>query len=156
MALSGRFYSCSFQVISVPGPKGLWQRKTALNSWVATDVYNPVALNAAISSAFYHIYTYPIFSLRAMLRSLQLSVIVTILMLLLMRSYHIGLASLTDRTLILFFFANILSDYLSLFIVRAIIVRLFAIGIYTMLIAPIGGAVVIGIVYYAMTMLAAA
>ena len=91
-----------------------------------------------------------------MLRSLQLSVIVTILMLLLMRSYHIGLASLTDRTLILFFFANILSDYLSLFIVRAIIVRLFAIGIYTMLIAPIGGAVVIGIVYYAMTMLAAA
>jgi len=107
------------------------QANRAISAWLRSQEYRRIDMRAAVVGAFDRIYTYPLLNCRAFLRSTVISLVVCVFITLHSNSsrneatdlVNAGavsgplIASLFTATLLLFG-SFILSDYLSLFIVR--------------------------------------
>jgi hypothetical protein len=101
--------------------------KQAVSNWISRRKYDGLSITDTILEAFNNIYTPVLLSLDALARSTVYSVIIIALFLVTVQPiYQVILATLavpcTNRSFQLFYFsiavANLISDYLSLFLVR--------------------------------------
>jgi hypothetical protein len=95
------------------------EARTELARLVSVKDYEPTTVSAGIVQIFDRVYTYPLFAWRAFLRSALITLLLSIIYI-----YEFVQLSVLDPIYFVHsFFANIISDYLSLYIIRAWLVR---------------------------------
>lgn len=118
--------------------------RQALNEWIDADAISGFDLKSAILASFDAVYTYPLFRLRAFSRSALFSLMVTAVVALgIPGLYH--LTVVTWRFGLIFYTvgAIIISDYISLFVVRKWLSFMGNRPLLTLTLAPIVGAAII-------------
>jgi hypothetical protein len=89
--------------------------KKALARLISVKDYDPTNVSTSSIQIFDHIYTYPLFSWRAFLRSTSITLLLSVIYI-----YEFSRLSVLDPIYFVHaLFANIVSDYVSLFIIRA-------------------------------------
>ena len=118
------------------------EAKRAISGWLQPHGYDRVAVAAAFVEIFDRLYTRPLLGWRAFIRSALFTTIITAIFLY-EAAHFVGRA--TEQYMVVLLLANIVSDYISLFIVRKFLVMGGARPLSALIVGPLLGMCVVGL-----------
>ena len=117
--------------------------KRAISGWLEPREYDKTAVAAAIVELFDRVYTRPLLTWRAFSRSMAITLVVTVVSfyeLVSLPNPQVWDGSTTSNTSIsIFIITNLVSDYIALFIVRALLVTMGLKPFRALLVGPMVG-----------------